>query len=44
MMVVRIKTCKDCGEPLDSVDHLMRCQVPDKTWQSSKDSKAGEWD
>ena len=44
MMVMRIKTCKDCGEPLDSVDHLMRCVNKVGTWQSGRNTKAGEWD
>ena len=40
---MRIKECQDCGEPLDSVDHFMRCINKKGTWHGSKEG-TGEWD
>jgi len=41
---MRIKKCITCGYDLDSVDHLMTCISPDKTWSSGRGKRTGEWD
>lgn len=41
---MKTNNCFKCGYPLDSVDHLMSCNVPNKIWSSKRDSKAGEFD
>ena len=42
--MMKINNCSKCGYPLDSVDHHMNCNVPDKTWKSRSGSRSGEWD
>lgn len=42
--MMKTNNCSKCGYPLDSVDHHMTCNVPNKTWTSKRGSKAGEFD
>lgn len=40
---MQIKDCSKCGNPLDSVDHLMQCTNKNGNWHGSKEG-TGPWD
>jgi len=41
---MKVQQCKKCGYDLDSVDHHLNCNVPEKTWTTTRGKKAREWD